>query len=98
MASDSALFPRNFRKKYPIAVRGEGCWIIDESGRRYLDASAQAAVVNIGHGVAEIGRAMEDGLKAYAAAVRGGNFPTSANAASIDSETVAAALAMAERD
>ena len=47
---------------------------------------------------AEIGRAMEDGLKAYAAAVRGGNFPTAANAASIDSETVAAALALAERD
>jgi adenosylmethionine-8-amino-7-oxononanoate aminotransferase len=60
MASNSALFPRNFRKSYPVAVRGEGCWIIDESGRRYLDASGQAAVVNIGHGVPEIGRAMAE--------------------------------------
>jgi len=60
MASDSALFPRNFRKSYPVAVRGEGCWIIDASGRRFLDASGQAAVVNIGHGVAEIGRAMAE--------------------------------------
>jgi hypothetical protein len=60
MASNSALFPRNFRKSYPVAVRGEGCWIIDQSGRRYLDASGQAAVVNIGHGVAEIGRAMAE--------------------------------------
>src|SRR5258707_1390666 len=60
MASNSALFPRNFRKDYPIAVRGEGCWIMDQSGRRFLDASGQAAVVSIGHGVAEIGRAMAE--------------------------------------
>ena len=60
MASDSALFPRNFGKDYPVAVRGEGCWISDHSGRRFLDASGQAAVVSIGHGVAEIGRAMAE--------------------------------------
>jgi adenosylmethionine-8-amino-7-oxononanoate aminotransferase len=60
MPSDSALFPRNFRKSYLTAARGEGCWIIDQAGRRYLDASGQAAVVNIGHGVAEIGRAMAE--------------------------------------
>lgn len=58
MPSNSALFPRNFRKDYPVAVRGEGCWIIDQSGRRFLDASGQAAVISIGHGVAEIGQAM----------------------------------------
>ena len=39
-------------------MRGEGCWIIASDGRRYLDASGQAAVVNIGHGVKEIGAAM----------------------------------------
>ena len=60
MQSNSALFPRNFRKEYPIAGRGEGCWIIDQNGRRFLDASGQAAVVSIGHGVAEIGRAMAE--------------------------------------
>jgi adenosylmethionine-8-amino-7-oxononanoate aminotransferase len=60
MASDSALFPRTFRKDYPVAVRGEGCWIIDRDGRQFLDASGQAAVVSIGHGVAEIGRAMAE--------------------------------------
>ena len=52
------LFSRNLRKPYPVAVRGEGSWIFDASGRRYLDASGQAAVVSIGHGVQEIGRAM----------------------------------------
>jgi adenosylmethionine-8-amino-7-oxononanoate aminotransferase len=60
MPSNSALFPRNFRKDYPVAVRGERCWIIDQSGRRFLDASGQAAVVSIGHGVAAIGRAMAE--------------------------------------
>ena len=54
------LFSRNLRKQYPVAVRGEGCWIIDAKGRRYLDASGQAAVVSIGHGVQEIGRAMAE--------------------------------------
>src|SRR5712672_4063104 len=60
MPSNSALFPRNSRKVYPLVVRGEGCWITDQTGRRYLDASGQAAVINIGHGVTEIGRAMAE--------------------------------------
>jgi len=60
MSNDAALFPRNFKKKMPVAVRGEGCWIFTEDGKKYLDAAGQAAVVNIGHGVAEIGRAMAE--------------------------------------
>lgn len=56
----SSLFSRNLRKNYPVAVRGEGSWIIAADGRRYLDASGQAAVVSIGHGVSEIGRAMAE--------------------------------------
>jgi adenosylmethionine-8-amino-7-oxononanoate aminotransferase len=60
MTKPSALFPRNFKKDLPIAVRGEGAWIFTSDGRRLLDASGQAAVVSIGHGVAEIGRAMAE--------------------------------------
>jgi adenosylmethionine-8-amino-7-oxononanoate aminotransferase len=59
-AHATALFSRNLRKQYPVVVRGEGCWIVDENGKRYLDASGQAAVVSIGHGVQEIGRAMAE--------------------------------------
>ena len=58
--SNSAIFPRNFRKELPVAVRGEGSWIFTADGRRLLDASGQAAVVSIGHGVVEIGRAMAE--------------------------------------
>src|SRR3989440_206638 len=60
MPTSSGLFPRHFKKTFPIASRGEGCWIMDRSGHRFLDASGQAAVVSIGHGVAEIGRAMAE--------------------------------------
>src|SRR5207245_5688921 len=60
MPTSSGLFSRNFKTTFPIAARGEGCWIIDQSGRRFLDAAGQAAVVSIGHGVAEIGRAMAE--------------------------------------
>jgi adenosylmethionine-8-amino-7-oxononanoate aminotransferase len=60
MATNSGLFSRNFKKTFPVAVRGEGCWIIASDGRRFLDASGQAAVVSIGHGVQEIGRAMAE--------------------------------------
>jgi adenosylmethionine-8-amino-7-oxononanoate aminotransferase len=57
-SNEPGLFPRNFRRTFPVAVRGEGSWIVTSDGRRFLDASGQAAVVSIGHGVAEIGRAM----------------------------------------
>jgi len=60
MPTSGGLFPRNFKKSFPVASRGEGCWIVADDGRRFLDASGQAAVVSIGHGVAEIGRAMAE--------------------------------------
>jgi adenosylmethionine-8-amino-7-oxononanoate aminotransferase len=52
------LFPRNFRKSYPAAVRGQGCYLFMADGRRLLDASGGAAVVTIGHGVSGIADAM----------------------------------------
>lgn len=57
---DEAVFPRNFLKAYPEAVRGEGCFVFTADGRRYLDASGGAAVVTIGHGVEEVARAMAE--------------------------------------
>jgi len=60
MPATSPLFSRNLRKSFPVAVHGEGCWIHTADGRRLLDASGQAAVVSIGHGVTEIGRAMAE--------------------------------------
>jgi adenosylmethionine-8-amino-7-oxononanoate aminotransferase len=53
-----ALFPRSFRKDYPRAMRGEGCFLFTSEGKQYLDAAGGAAVVTIGHGVDAIGQAM----------------------------------------
>ncbi|HEY8514613.1 MAG TPA: aspartate aminotransferase family protein [Candidatus Binatia bacterium] len=39
-------------------VKGRGVWVWDAAGRRYLDAVASLWNVNVGHGRAEIGRAM----------------------------------------
>ena len=60
MPTSGGLFSRDLKKTFPIATRGEGCWIVDESGRRFLDAAGQAAVVSIGHGVSKIGYAMAE--------------------------------------
>jgi len=43
------VFHRNPRDAYPVAVRGEGAYLIDRDGKRYLDASGGAAVSCLGH-------------------------------------------------
>jgi adenosylmethionine-8-amino-7-oxononanoate aminotransferase len=54
----SAVLRRSFKKSFPAAVRGEGVYVWDAEGRRYLDFSGSAAVNLIGHGVREISAAM----------------------------------------
>jgi adenosylmethionine-8-amino-7-oxononanoate aminotransferase len=41
----------------PVIVKGEGCYVYDEHGKRYLDGLSALYCVNVGHGRAEIGRA-----------------------------------------
>jgi adenosylmethionine-8-amino-7-oxononanoate aminotransferase len=41
----------------PIIVRGEGAYVYDEDGKRYLDALSALFCVNAGHGRTEIGDA-----------------------------------------
>jgi adenosylmethionine-8-amino-7-oxononanoate aminotransferase len=56
----SSVFRRSFRKTFPSAVRGEGVYVWDTEGKRYLDFSGSAAVNLIGHGVPEITAAMTE--------------------------------------
>src|SRR5580658_7890456 len=46
----SHVFGRDTRASFPVAVRGEGLFIYDATGKRYLDASGGAAVSCLGHG------------------------------------------------
>jgi adenosylmethionine-8-amino-7-oxononanoate aminotransferase len=45
----SNIFPRNCKARLPLAVQGDGVYIIDRTGKHYLDASGGAAVSCLGH-------------------------------------------------
>ncbi len=55
---DSHVFYRKLGRAFPRIVRGEGCWLIDEGGKRYLDAVGGAYVANLGHSNPDIADAM----------------------------------------
>jgi adenosylmethionine-8-amino-7-oxononanoate aminotransferase len=52
------VFYRRMAHDYPVIERGEGVYLYDTEGRRYLDASGGPLVVNVGHGVGSIADAM----------------------------------------
>ena len=41
----------------PVIARGEGCYVWDEHGKRYLDGLSGLFTVQVGHGRAELGQA-----------------------------------------
>lgn len=52
---------QNLTQDYPVIVRGEGHYLWDDKGKRYLDgASGGVGAVSIGHGVPEVLKAMAD--------------------------------------
>jgi adenosylmethionine-8-amino-7-oxononanoate aminotransferase len=44
----------------PIIVRGDGCHVVDQHGRRYFDGLSALFCVNIGHGRADVAQAGAD--------------------------------------
>ena len=50
----SHVFPRQITAPPIKAVSSEGCYIIDEAGKRYFDGSGGAAVSCLGHGDPEV--------------------------------------------
>ena len=59
------VFPRRLDRPMSRVEKAEGVWIEDTEGRRYLDASGGAIVVNVGHGREEIARAVAEQISAY---------------------------------
>ncbi len=47
-------------QEVPVIVRGEGCYVYDEHGKRYLDGLSALFCVNIGHGRGDIAQAGAD--------------------------------------
>jgi adenosylmethionine-8-amino-7-oxononanoate aminotransferase len=50
-SSETRLLPPELDRRYPVAVRGEGVWIEDSTGKRYLDAmSGGSMAATLGYG------------------------------------------------
>ena len=56
--AESFVFHRRLDQPLPRAVKAQGVWIEDETGKQYLDASGGPICVNIGHGRTEVAEAM----------------------------------------
>jgi len=54
-ADGSAVFHRELDRGYPLIERGEGMWLVDTDGNRYLDAVGGGAMVaSLGAGAADV--------------------------------------------
>ncbi len=51
---DSHVFHRSSVADYPVAVAGDGCYLVDSDGKRYLDGCCGAAVSCLGHSNQEV--------------------------------------------
>jgi adenosylmethionine-8-amino-7-oxononanoate aminotransferase len=71
MTGSSHVFGRSTRGSLPTAVAGDGCYILDSAGKRYLDASGGAAVSCLGHSDAGVRAALHDQLDRLAFAHTG---------------------------
>ena len=73
----NALFLKNPAGGYPTIVRGEGIHLYDDEGRRYIDGTAGASNVTLGHGRRDIAGVMGEqaATLAYAFSVHFENKP-----------------------
>jgi adenosylmethionine-8-amino-7-oxononanoate aminotransferase len=83
------VFGRSTRAHLAEAVAGDGCYIIDSAGRRYLDGSGGAAVSCLGHSDPDVRAALHAQLDRLAFAHTG--FFTSPPAEALADTLVAAA-------
>ncbi|MDF1669243.1 MAG: aspartate aminotransferase family protein [Roseovarius sp.] len=59
----SHVFPRHCNSDFPTAVAGDGCYLVDSTGKRYFDGSGGAAVSCLGHSNARVKQAIRDQLE-----------------------------------
>jgi adenosylmethionine-8-amino-7-oxononanoate aminotransferase len=67
----SRVFGRMPTMDLPVAAAGDGVYIIDADGKRYIDASGGAAVSCLGHSDADVRRAMKEQIDTLAFAHTG---------------------------
>ena len=91
----SHVFGRNAKTTLPVAVAGEGCYLIDADGKRYLDGSGGAAVSCLGHSNQSVKDAVKNQIDDLAFAHTG--FFTSKPAESLADKLIAHAPAGLDR-
>ncbi|SHL84026.1 hypothetical protein SAMN05444389_101622 [Paracoccus solventivorans] len=89
------IFGRSTRISPPVAVAGEGCYLIDAGGKRYLDGSGGAAVSCLGHSNQRLRQALHAQLDRLAYAHTG--FFTSEPAETLADRLIAKAPEGLER-
>lgn len=67
----SHIFARHCHSNLPTAVAGDGCYLIDQTGKRYLDGSGGAAVSCLGHSDTSVTDAIKSQLDSIAFAHTG---------------------------
>lgn len=60
------VFYRKMKHARPMISHGQGIYLYDKDGKRYLDGSGGPLVVNVGHGRSEIVQAMAEQAEAVA--------------------------------
>ena len=60
------ILHRQIGADLPVAVAGDGCYIVDADGRRFLDASGGAAVSCLGHSDPDVRRAIVEQAESMA--------------------------------
>ena len=55
----SHVFPRHCHANLPTASTGDGCFLIDDTGKRYFDGSGGAAVSCLGHSNTRVSEAIK---------------------------------------
>ena len=60
----SHVFPRHTKSQPPVAVGGEGCYLIDREGQRYLDFLSGFGVFALGRSHPVLKQTLADALEA----------------------------------
>ncbi len=89
------IFGRSTKGTLPTATRGEGCYLFDSTGKRYLDGSGGAAVSCLGHSDPDVRAALHRQLDQLAFAHTG--FFTSDSAEALADGLIAHAPAGIDR-
>jgi 4-aminobutyrate aminotransferase len=66
IARDARAMSPSFTRSYPFVMdRGEGCWVTDVDGNRFLDFTAGIAVVTTGHAHPKVVAAVEEQARRF---------------------------------